>query len=224
MFNFEPVENVANNITYRKEAFVLEHFGKESFLTAYDVNDDNTIANARVISRAEFIESLCSNSVNEIIDPRILVNSAMLKVWTYTPRPNQPLFFNYAKRKFASPIKWCTFVFKYQKGSLSVGVIRAAKTRPTLETKVYYAPLPNIYSSGNICLGSCTLPTNGSIDEISEAYLNSTKTHFNYKNLFRDPTLGCYSNYYAWLERKRTEPIKVSELSVMGTLGTFIQR
>ncbi|MDF9399070.1 hypothetical protein [Vibrio sp. 1180_3] len=224
MFSFQPVENAFIGKTYRREAFIVEHFDKESFVTAYDIDLQNKISNARVVNRDDLIDALkTANHSNglDILDPRILVSTPSTMVWTYKPSKYQPLYYRHNNRTFAKPILWCTFIFKYHQGRLSVCVAPNGK-RPTVNTRVYCAPLPNVYQSGKICLGTCQLPTTGNIDEISEAYFNSTKTHMNSNGLFRKKKSLGNTDYYAWLQSKVETPIRVSELAVYGTLNNFI--
>lgn len=124
---------------------------------------------------------------------------------------------------FAAPIQWCNFVFKLQDGALSV-VVSRGKSRINGNTKLYHAPLPNVYESAKICLGSCTIPNSTDIDQISEAYFNSTKTHFNCNKSFRSKKQKTPKEYAQWLKTKVKSSIKVSELTSFGTLNQFISK
>ncbi|MFA0698170.1 hypothetical protein, partial [Vibrio sp. 10N.222.49.C9] len=84
-------------------------------------------------------------------------------------------------------INWNHLVFCYDKSttSLCVAVTQHAK-RCTATTRLYFAPLPNVWQNTSICLGSVNLPKTEDIDEIAKAYINSTKTHLNHTGMFRD--------------------------------------
>lgn len=231
MFNVNP-PSIATPDRHFQEIFLLDTINGKSYLTAFEVKD-NTPKNPKVIDHKQLIAKLSKQSSTlSLTDERILATSHDTIVWTYTPKPSQPLFYRQGGKTIAKPIMWPTFIFKKKGGSLSVGVLRG-RGRPNANTKVYCAPLPNVYHNGGICMGSCNITNLDDIDAISEEYLNSTKTHLNNreflrhpKKVMKSPTQDRLSNadYYRWISTKHDEPIRVSELSVLGTVDSFIQQ
>lgn len=224
MFTQSNYEAVGERKANRKEALILETYQNETFITCYDIDHKDNPVNPRVVSPEAVLEKLSADRVCEtdIIDSRILVNTKSKLVWHYTPSPKQPLYYRYNNHSMATPIQWCSFVLKRQGQGLSIAVVRS-KQRPTLSTRLYRAPLPNVYQSGQICLGSCVLPDTVNVDAISEEYLNSAKTHLIYKSPLRGQETLSDTELFTWLQSKITAPIRVSELAPFGTLADFIK-
>ncbi|WP_428774871.1 hypothetical protein [Vibrio sp.] len=203
--------------------FLLEQYnGKETFVSSIPLKNGQ-IGTPIVIDPQELIEKLTTqDNTVELIDDRILVKTASKLVWTYQPAATQPLYYRHNKHSFTKPIKWPKLIFKLENGRLAVCVAPNRK-RPSLSDTVYHAPLPNVYESGNICLGSCSLPVTNNIDQIAETYLNSTKTHLNFSGALRAHKKLSQSQYFKWMKTKHTDRIKLSELAPIGSLNKFIQ-
>lgn len=208
---------------YNVEAILLEHVDGQSFVTAFDLDSQGAVKGKRIVNPSDLVTKFSSQQDTDkgFIDPRILVNTRGKIVWHYTPRSNQNLYYRYGSNSMAKPIKWCSFLFKYESGRLSIAVLRS-KQRPTLTTRIYHAPLPNVHSNGDICLGSCVLPKTGNIDQISEAYFESTKTHMLSGCRLRGKENLSDKDLFKWLESKVENPIRVSELTPFGTVQNFI--
>ena len=72
-----------------------------------------------------------------------------------------------------------TLVFKLSKGVLSVFAVKSNK--PTESTKLYVAPFHNVFSGGNVCMGSAKVDKANDIlhimENYEEAFFNSKFTH-----------------------------------------------
>ncbi|PSU31663.1 hypothetical protein [Photobacterium lutimaris] len=211
------------------EVVAFETINSETYITHYDVKatvaygsnkESYEIHNPKVINPSTLVEKL-NLKQSGLIDPRVLVDSGNTLIWQYTPSPDQCLYYKYRNKTFAKPIKWCNFIFKLQGNGLSVFAVQH-KSRPTEKTRLYFAPLPNVYSSGIICLGSCSLPRNKDIDVISECYFDSVKTHLNNRKLLRDHKEVSDTQFLNWIKTKTTSPIRVSELKPFGTLKDIL--
>lgn len=221
--------DAGRNPTSRMEVVAFETINNETFITHYDVkiadangarNESYEIYNPKVINPTTLVDKL-NLKQSGLIDPRVLVDSGNTLIWQYTPNPEQCLYYKYRDKTFAKPIKWCNFIFKLQGNELSVFAVQH-KSRPTEKTRLYFAPLPNVYSSGNICLGSCSLPRNKDIDAISECYFESVKTHLNNRKLLRGHKEVSDTQFFNWIKSKTTTPIRVSELKLFGTLKDIL--
>jgi len=217
-----------------KRIFVLESFSGVSYVTEFTQNKEE-ISTGKIINFGEFVGNLndiyesnekaisgnYSNEV-ELIDPRILVSKPNLLVWTYTPSPEQFIYYKYGKQGYAGRFNWPTLLFVRKGRALSVAVIRSSKNRPTLDTQLYQPPFPNT-DNGKICLGSVSLPEHNDIEKITIAYLDSTKTHFNGEknHIFRNEEIP--KNYAKWLKSKAKNKVKISELKPLSTLAKFIK-
>lgn len=222
-----------------KQIFILEKTSGRTFITEYKSNETG-IGAGRVLKLEEFTDSVNTaledqyskinknNKINKkndlgLLDERIILMKHNKLVWKYTPKPSQFLYLKYGSSGYVGKFNWPTLVFKLENRTLSVAVLRSSKNRPTSDTRIYHAPLPNIYVNGNICLGTALLPKGNDIDEISEAYLNSTKTNFlKGMTCFRNKEIKSMSHYLKWVKEKAHDKIKVSELAPMGTITSFI--
>lgn len=227
-----PKTNAASVAT-NKQIFVVETISNKTFITEY-AQVAGKVSGGQVLSTNEFIEVVSqlrklptdtTAKSKALIDSRILLDDGFSLVWTYTPEPDQNLYYSHGGHGFIGVIQWPTFIFRRSGNQLSIGVIQSRHKRPTLDTKVYRAPLPNISGTGAICLGSAKLPkSNLDIDAIAKAYLDSTKTHFGYSNCFRHKKEITAAQYVKWLKQKESEPVRVSELAVFGTVKDFIKK
>lgn len=235
------VKHSLENLDYKpksKQIFVLEEKNNLTFITEF-MQEGDQISIGRLLKFNEFVDSVnfsyenqqgSASSLNkkgymEVLDERILVKTHNQLVWTYTPSNDQNLYYKYGKHGYAGNFNWPTLIFKLVDKRLSVAVLRSAKNRPNSKTKIYHAPLPNIGMAGEICLGSVYLPTNNNIDEIAKSYLESTKTHFNRTPYFsRKRSESTQEKYLEWVKTKANEPIKMTELTPMGTVRDFINK
>lgn len=231
MFSFNQTcdSTVDQKGNLARTLFLLEQYGSDSFISQMQISNNNEISLPVTINPVELIEALStattlnSNTQSELIDPRILVKTANKLVWHYTPKATQRLYYSHANKKINAPIMWCNFVFMLQGKQLSVAAVQH-KTRPNANTRLYHAPLPNVYQSGKICLGNCTMPDTLDIDALSETYFDSVKTHLNFKGQLRANKETSQSQYYEYIKSKINQPIRVSELTPFGSLQTFIRK
>lgn len=218
----EPTDTDTPRQEPQRELYLLESVGSLSYLSVFDVKGKK-VSNERTIAPEELIAKLSCTDSDTWIDSRILVSTPQKLVWHYTPEPDQNLYYKHGSNKIISPIKWCSFVFKRVGKNLSVVALQH-KTRPKLTTRVYHAPLGNVYASSAICLGTAQLPDTNDIDEISKTYFESVKTHINNTNFLRGKDKLTNQDYFDWISEKRTKPIRVSELEPFGTVKDFIRR
>ncbi len=217
----EPTDTDIPRKTPHRELYLLESMGTQSYLSVFDVNGKQ-VSNERTINPEELIAKLQCTDSDAWIDSRILISTPRKLVWHYTPEPDQNFYYNHGSNRIISPIKWCSFVFKRVGKNLSVVALQH-KTRPKPTTRVYHAPLGNVYASSAICLGTVQLPNTNDIDEISKAYFESVKTHINNTAFLRGIENLTNLDYFNWINEKRTRPIRVSELKPFGTVQDFIR-
>lgn len=96
----------------------------------------------------------------EFIDTRILVKSRSVLVWYNGPQVIDVLF---KGASYKAPIPGLIYM-------ASGGVLRCfafkGKARPTPNTKLYYAPMGNMFQNGSFCTGNCDVPKDNSIASI----------------------------------------------------------
>jgi PRTRC genetic system protein B len=93
-----------------------------------------------------------------LLDPRLLAHGGNEAAWWSRPG-RQALFFtgDGMKRHDAKSVSMPALVFHVRDGRLRVRAL-ACRGRPTPRTPLYVAPLWNIYSNGNVCMGSMPVP------------------------------------------------------------------
>lgn len=129
--------------------------------------------------KENFIDIMLNlDSEVEFIDLRILVKSRQMLVWYNPPRKSEISFKSSA---FSGNIDTIIpgLIFIATPGNLRCYSYKG-KSRPTPDTKLYWAPLGNMYKNGSFCTGNCETPKDNSIASIPEwerFVLECTNTH-----------------------------------------------
>ena len=114
----------------------------------------------------------------EFIDLRILVKSRQMLVWYNPPQKTE---ISFKSSDFSGNIETLIpgLIFIATPGKLRCYSYKG-KSRPTPDTKLYWAPLGNMYESGSFCTGNCDTPKDNSIASIAaweRFVLECTNTH-----------------------------------------------
>ncbi|WP_421527015.1 PRTRC system protein B [Pseudomonas brenneri] len=110
----------------------------------------------------------------EFIDPCILVKSRRMLVWYHQPQVINVLF---KEEAHTAPIPGLIFIAT--PGKLRCYAFKG-KARPTPHTKLFYAPLGNMYTNGSFCTGNCDTPKDNALASIpgwERFVLECTNTH-----------------------------------------------
>ncbi|EGQ9284647.1 hypothetical protein F7U66_02070 [Vibrio parahaemolyticus] len=210
---------------------LVNNEGSSSRITQFLINEKNKPECPTSVSVEEAVKKFKKASPTEkavtprMHDPRILVETEQYIVWHYRPSKEQKLFLKHSGRNINQRFPFPSLVFakKKETNTLYVTAMRHHK-RPSLSTRLYQAPLPNVGADANICLGSVVLPKTDDLDAISEEYLNSYKTHLNNHNLFRKGETTDY-RFYKWAkEAIKNNKLSLADVCVYGSLRDFIQR
>ncbi|MEH6454733.1 MAG: hypothetical protein V7749_00295 [Cocleimonas sp.] len=161
-----------------------------------------------------------SNWFNAFTDEHIIVKSSELLVW-HTPRQSRVLYLSKGNVKVTLPP--LLYVFRAPNGhstaSLSVFAL-AANKRPNLHSKLYHAPLMNIYQSGKLCLGTMKLPkaiNSDTIALVEKEFFGSRFTHPNHEELTRKPV-----NMEAFYRMKEQSGKRIMTSELMPTDKTLM--
>lgn len=125
---------------------------------------------------------LNADDVVEFISPSILVKSRRMLVWYTQPQVIDVLFREVSHQ---APIPGLIFIATY--GKLRCYAF-TGDSRPTPETKLFYAPLGNMYESGSFCTGNCVTPKDVSINSIpgwEQFVLQCVNTHTGGKTVLK---------------------------------------
>ena len=115
----------------------------------------------------------------------VLASGASSTVW-WRPAGTHPMIFGHGAAKAmpglsGQPAPHPALVFAVSGNRLSVFAL-AENARPKPDTELQRAPYPNIYASGNVCLGSAEVPQRHGVDVMADwesGFLNSAFTHTN---------------------------------------------
>jgi len=116
----------------------------------------------------------------------VLAITSTLLAW-YVPPRVATMFFRFGKINRRLCVPWPSLIFKVSEGRLSVVAIKT-RSRPTEKTRVFHAPLMNIYASTEVCTGNIRLPDSWTVDDMSawETVIYDTyNTHTNHSATLR---------------------------------------
>lgn len=152
-------------------------------LTSHDVIETDsegefTLGAGRAFSLEdkETLVDILMNSETEVefLNPRILVKSRSLLVW-YTPP--QVIDVQFKAVSHTAPIPGLVYIVRAD-GSLRCFAYKGK--RPNEHSKLYRAPLGNVYSDGSFCTGNAAKPKDNSVASIEgweNFVLRCTNTH-----------------------------------------------
>jgi PRTRC genetic system protein B len=154
---------------------------------------------------------------SEFIESNIIASSSKMLAW-HTPRKEQTLFLSKSSVKVTLPPLLYVYRPAMGHGNASLAIFAlAANKRPTAETKLYHAPLMNIYGDGKLCLGSMIIPqkiTDTTTKTVENEFFGSKFTHPNTQKITRKPV---NIEVFYHQKEKSGKPIMTSELMPMNT-------
>lgn len=121
---------------------------------------------------------------NGFMPEGLLVNDPGVLAWV-VPGQVRPMWFK-GRATASKPrrvlVPWPTLLFVVRDGALSIAALEGPG-RPRLDSKVFHAPLMNIYGSGEICLGSNTSTRIEGVESMphwEKVVFDSAFTHVNH--------------------------------------------
>ncbi|MGR5448502.1 hypothetical protein ACP3V3_01715 [Vibrio sp. PNB22_3_1] len=233
MFSIETNEIVDRTpIALEQFCLYINNTNRGTTITQMEVDNQQNVKNPRFVTPEQVIEMLVPATKEApkamprtVTDSRILFEDSNNITFHYRPSKNQKLFYKHSAHRINARFPFPSLIFTFNKKtrSLYVAALRFHK-RPTAESRVYFAPLPNVGHNANVCLGSVSFNPEPSLDEIAETYLNSYKTHLNNTLIFRK---GKSSNtrFYQWAKQcVKTNKCPLSDLAIYGNVESFIQK
>ncbi|MCU8005387.1 PRTRC system protein B [Shewanella sp. SM96] len=192
--------NLGDEKEIRSQLAIVIHgnnTGSRTCITRHKINDGK-LSLGDVISIDDLAEAVTdmqsrneSNNLNafeDFIEPHIIAQNSKILAW-YTPRKKQTLFLT--QSSFLVTLPPLLYIYKpvSSNGMASLSVFAlACNKRPDTNTKLYHVPLPNIYESGKVCLGTMKIPQQMSdniIDAVEKEFFCSKFTHPNHNHLTR---------------------------------------
>jgi len=90
-----------------------------------------------------------------------------------------PMHFNVGGKRLKLAVPWPTLLFAVAGGKLYLAALQSDR-RPTRSTRLYHAPLMNVWESGNVCLGTAAHPAEATLEARGgwkDAVTRSSFTH-----------------------------------------------
>lgn len=164
--------------------------GEGAFVSIHDVleyKDQATLGAGRLATRQSLHELLRTlareEDTVELMPENILAKGKGYLVWYIKPK-TRPIYFasrEFGEDKVSKMVPYPGLIFMATENGWSVFAYKKAG-RPNHTTRLYQAPLFNVYSSGAICTGSVKLPEQGTEAPVSaweDAFFLSWFTHPN---------------------------------------------
>lgn len=163
--------------------------------TRHTFKSDATLSIGQLISidaiQREFAQLTAKNDSTTIdfLPENLLFESDSLVVW-HTKRFIGDMWFRVATAPECLTIEWPALIFIASKQSKKLKVFATAtNSRPTMDTKLYHAPVMNVDEKGVLCQGTATLPSvicTSTIKDCSDTLFDSQFTHVNHKATLRN--------------------------------------
>ncbi|MDO9139902.1 MAG: PRTRC system protein B [Methylococcales bacterium] len=151
-----------------------------------------------------------------LLPPNAVSISETHLAWT-VPAQVRPMLFNITGLPMKKiDVPWPRLLMVANRnGKLAVAALKN-KGRVNGKTRLYHAPLMNVYANGNVCTGSATLPDEYGIDQIKawEAVMfDSAFSHVNNPSTLslagdKDKTVDNKAHYRFWLSLSKKKVAK----------------
>ena len=145
----------------------------------------------------------------DLIPDNVFFQQENLLGWVMPPRIVTLLFKGAIMTSYKVPMPKLIFIAKG--GSSPVLKVCAIKSDATvsLDTPIYYAPLPNVYASHSMCIGDVELPKTPLYENMTKyesAMFNTYSTHTNHNNTINVENCDSskYVRFMAKLQREKT--------------------
>ncbi len=182
---------------------------------------ESVIGAGRLMSK-EDVESVLRSMLEmgkrkvSLLPPNVVSISETHLAWT-VPAQVRPMLFNITGMPMKNiDVPWPRlFMVANRNGKLAVAALKT-KGRVGAKTKLYQAPLMNVYANGNVCTGSATLPDECGIDQIKvweSVMFDSAFSHVNNQSTLslvgeKDKSVDNKAHYRFWLSLSRKKVAK----------------
>jgi len=166
----------------------------------------------------DLLEALAGRSPKkEIMPEHVLFKDAGDTLWWH-PQQQRPMWFLRGRRRVKHVVPWPALVFHVRGQTLRVVALNNNE-RPSDRSRIYHAPLMNIYADDRLCMGNISPPGSGigAINAWESAIYDTVFTHVNHDltlKFRRPPANGNLAHYRFWskLERDNIAQFPVKRL------------
>jgi PRTRC genetic system protein B len=209
-----------HKLKYEPLLFDGTYASPEYRVTVHDVHnyDDGThIGVGKLVSESdmEFINaalSTPSSDASSWIPENLLLKDARNIVW-FVPAKKRLMYFNLNSKQYSYEVIWPSLVFHATPNDKLFITAYAGTSRPSKKTRLYHAPLWNIYAGTDLCVGSGDIPTAfnySSMKTWEDSVFNTNFSHSNHINYLRINT-----NYLSLIKNKSrtSKPFLAKEMA-----------
>ena len=232
MFIVSPESETHTPVTVNY--FSLVQSQDKAFLRFHPVSDGE-LTQGEYIDPDDLVSVLQMGRGNKtnFIPEHILMETNSTLVFFEPTHQRYPVFYRSARKKgkmvaraLKVSIPPLLYVVDKHRRGLKIFLLRYNR-RPTLTDRLYHAPFPNVSRNGGVCLGNVELPSELEVSNtaaISDAYLNSVKTHLNSTKMFRqgETSEDRWYHYMSGVEEGKRK-LRVSDFTVCGTLESLLK-
>lgn len=210
----------------RKTDIVTLHAVKDGQLQIGDYVDP-----AAVVNMIQDANSDQRDHEIRLIPDNVLIDDAHYLVW-YVRSARRPFHFRHGsgeKRHWHGQVRYPNLLFIADKCQRRIRIFALPdSSRPTMDSQLYHAPLFNLNSHGDLCLGTATLPESMSVStmvEMESAFFDANGSHPNHNGTLNKATITKYKTLIGYWKAKAIadEWVRVSELNPYKTLAEVIR-
>jgi PRTRC genetic system protein B len=205
---------------------------QSTVLIKSEANSDGELQTGVPVSAIDLAQALTVelSSTEIAFNPDTLLQNTHDSLVWYSKAQAGPMHFIQNGGHRSLKVQWPALLWKVNKRSKSVYIAAIANRRPTLQSKLYHAPLMNIDGRGMLCLGNAELPevtqqqvSTSLLKEIESCVRDTNFTHTNHSLTLKGGA-SCRSQYKFWKAKASSrDSVKISELEPMArTINQFI--
>ncbi|MBS3955348.1 MAG: PRTRC system protein B [Methylomicrobium sp.] len=213
------------NAQYRASDFLAS---MHDFVT--NEQGESVIGAGRLMSK-EDVESVLRSMLEmgkrkiSLLPPNVVSISESHLAWT-VPAQVRPMLFNMTGMPMKTiDVPWPRLLMVANRnGKLAVAALKT-NGRVGAKTKLYHAPLMNVYANGNVCTGSATLPNECGIDQIKaweSVMFDSAFSHVNNPSTlflagYKSKAVDNNAHYRFWLSlsKKKVDKFPNERLNLL---------
>lgn len=169
-FSYQTPPRLVKSILLYGDAHTVRH------ATLHDVQQDNnehalsagvTLSPVEVKRLLEQISGHTRSNEQKLIPDKVLSFGDEHLLWWVKGKPGDMWFKVNRELPVRYHVPYPNLVFLAIKGKLFVCAVKG-KSKPKASTRLYHAPLFNIYSNTNVCTGSGDIPSTYNFDDIKK--------------------------------------------------------
>ena len=166
---------------------------------------------------------------NEVVflPENVLINTSTQLTWYTKPQKRNMFFKGNKHKRFHVPYPALIWSVNISKRLLTVFALKSGE-RPSLNTELFFAPLGNINSQGQVCQGSARLPETiclAAIPEIQDTVFDSNFTEIhNANNLAgnKGSRIRTHVKYWQDLHTNKADKFPVNDLVTTGKKANIL--